>query len=247
MREAMPALLAETKQADRGRQLGAVAALVRISRQGPDNAAIAEALRTVYDQVNKENRPQLIAAMQHMIEPGLLPFLLGEAQREETELPQLRVMALRAYTLLANKAEAQAAAALIQSEPGSQDGGFRATFEKDNKATLAAIEECDTSLRCWVGKLKANDPTIVGKATYMVARYGRADATALSALIEQLGHPSAEVRADVLYVIDYLATKGSPEAVAKITQVQEAEQGRASWNQIRSLAQLTRARLKSRG
>lgn len=246
MREAMPLLLAETKHADEGRRLAAVTALVRLNRQGPDNAAISESLRQVYAQAQKEHRPQLIAAMQHMVEPSLLSFLLAEAQREETELPQLRVTALRAYILLANQAEGQAAEALIRAEPGPQDGGFRATFEKDNQAALDAIKSCDTNVACWIKKLEANDPTVVAKAAYMLARYGRGNAQALSALVKKLAHPSADVRADILYVIDYVAVGGSAEAVNRISELQESEQGRASWNQIRSLAQLTQARLKSR-
>lgn len=246
LRDAMPVLLAETKNADEGRRLAAVTALVRLNRRGPDNAAIAEALRTVYAQASKEHRPQLIAAMQHMIEPGLLPFLLGEAQREETELPQLRMMALRAYTLLANQSEAEAARALIRAEPGAQDGGFRAAFEKDNMTTLAVIKDCDTKLACWESKLSAPDAGVVAKAAYMIARYGRGNNAALQALISKLDHPSKDVRADLLYVIDYVADKGSVEAAEKITKLHDAEQGRASWNQIRSLALLTRARLRSR-
>ena len=97
-----------------------------------------------------------------------------------------------------------------------------------------------------LGKLTDDNPLVVRKAAYMVARYGRGNPEALAALVAQLDHANTPVRGDVLYAVDYVATGGSPEAVAEITRIGEAEEGRSSWNQIREVAMAVRARLAAR-
>src|SRR5690606_26435709 len=106
--------------------------------------------------------------------------------------------------------------------------------------------ECDQNLACYIGKLDDANPTVVRKAAYMIGRFGRGNAEALAALIEHVDHNDVPVRGDVLYAIDWVATQGSPEAVAAIDRVKRAEEGRSSWNQIASLAMAVRARLQAR-
>jgi len=87
---------------------------------------------------------------------------------------------------------------------------------------------------------------VVRKAAYMIARYGRGNADAIAPLIEHLDHDDTQVRGDVLYAIDWLATSGSAEAVAEIDRIREAEEGRSSWTQVKELAMAVRARLQAR-
>ncbi|QQR89204.1 MAG: hypothetical protein IPJ88_13445 [Myxococcales bacterium] len=245
-RKAISALMKEASSSEEGRRIAAVTAMVRLNRNETDNVAVAKALQEAYERADKPTRLQLLAAMQHMVFPGLLPFLLNQAQADENEMPQIRSVALGAYSLLANKLEAQAAKQLIASEPGSKDGGFQKSFEQQNSEALAAASECDDKLQCWISKLEAKEPHVISKAAYMLGRYAKGHTKALKALVAKIKHPNTEVRADILYMVDTVAVNGSPEAVNAIMQLKEAEQGRASWNQIRSLAELTQVRLASR-
>lgn len=220
-------------------------AAVSINRDDDDVARIREALTETYARVPKPMRPQMLVAMQHTYDPGLLDFLHAQATAEENELPDIRVLAVSSYALLANREEAARLREVIESEPGPEEGGFRSNFEENNPA-LDVARECHEDLQCYIGKLGEDDTMVVRKAAYMVARYGRGNDEAVAALIPLLDHREGQVRADALYALDWVATEGSAEAVAKIDEVKETEEGRSSWNQIKEVAMAIRARLNAR-
>jgi len=181
--------------------------------------------------------------MQHLYDPGLQPFLLTVAKTPEEELPDIRVIALNAYAMLANKAEGAQATALIAADKSP----FKGTFESQNNALLKVAAECDVAVDCWIKKLDDKDENVVRKATYMLARVGRNKPDVIAALIKKVDHPKEMVRGDVLSALDFVATKGSPEAVAKIEALRKSEEGRGSWNHIKERALATQAKLAARG
>jgi hypothetical protein len=259
-REAIDALIRETNQLDQGerpdsteqdpadaaRMLGAAIALVSINRDESDTPRIREALLAVYRRVPLASQLQLLVAMQHFMDPGLLPFLVEKARRPrnpDDEIPDQRVLAYRACAFLANQEELAPLREILRNEPEGITRDSIAEFDP----ILAATAECDRDLGCWQRKLADSNPLIVRKAAYMVARYGRGNSSVIQSLIEQLGHPDEEVRGDVLYALDYVAVQGSPEAVARIDQLAEREQGRAIWAHVQSLARAVQARLQARG
>ena len=64
--------------------------------------------------------------------------------------------------------------------------------------------------------------------------------------IQLIDHPLEEVRGDILYALDFVATSGSAEAVAKIEAIRKNEEGRAIWNHTKDLALAVSARMSGR-
>jgi HEAT repeat protein len=256
LREAIPTLIAESRFTDDtddntkaiagARRMGAAIGLARIHRDPGDDQTVREAIQAVYQKADKEPRMQLLRAMQHLFDPGVQPFLLTVARTPEDELPDIRVIALNAFSLLANAAEAQQARALIEHEPGPEDGGFKTTFTEQNDKALTAAAECNEDLACWIRKLGDRDKEIRTKAAYMIARYGRGNASAITALVGKLDDPEETVRGDVLYALDFVADHGSPEGAAKIMDMKAHEEGRAIWAHVKPLALPTAGRLRLR-
>jgi HEAT repeat protein len=242
LREAVDPLLALTGDADAGVALGATAALASIHRSDADTPRIREALTKSYAAQEKVSRMQLLRAMQHLYDPGLQSFFLTVAKTNEEELPDIRVIALNAYSLLANKAEAQEAQKFIAGD----DTPYKANFEQQNKALLEAAVECDSDVSCWTKKLDAKDVNVARKAAYMLARLGRGKPDVIATLTSKLDEPREEVRGDVLYALDFVAVNGSPEAVAKIAELEKIEKGRAIWSHVGDLALTTSAHLAAR-
>ncbi|HEX6242730.1 MAG TPA: hypothetical protein VFZ61_17575, partial [Polyangiales bacterium] len=240
--EAIDPLIAATADADKGVQLGAAVALASINRADADTARIRDALLKTYQGQEKIQRMQVLRAIQHLYDPGTLPFFLATAKAPEEELPDIRVIAANAYALLANKAEAGALNALIAADKSP----YKATFESQNKALLAAADECDMAVPCWAKQLDHKDENVARKATYMLGRLGRGNPDAISALVKKLDDSRELVRGDVLSAIDFAAVKGSPEAVKKIESIRKAEEGRAIWNHVKERALATQARLAAR-
>ena len=252
-REAIDPLIAETQAGgtgalspqDAGRVMGAAIALVSINREESDTQRIRDALLAAYNRVELPSQMQLLVGMQHFMDPGLLPFLLQKAQRPrrvEDEIPDQRVLAYRAYAFLANAEEIAALQALQRSEPEGITRDAWADFDP----MIAATTECNQDLACWQRKLTDSSGLVARKAAYMVARYGRGNAEAIAALVGQLGHSDSEVRGEVLYALDYAASSGSPEAIARIDELGQQEQGRAIWSRTESLARAIQARLQAR-
>ena len=240
--EATEPLLKLTSDSDPGVALGSAAALASIHRSDADTARIREALTKTYQAQEKISRMQLLRAMQHLYDPGLQSFLLGVARAPEEELPDIRVIALNAYSLLANKAEAQEAQKLIAAD----DSPYKANFEQQNKALLEAAVACDQDVACWTQKLNDKDVNVARKAAYMLARLGRGKPEVIKTLTSKIDEPREEVRGDVLYALDFVATNGSPEAVAKIAELEKTEKGRAIWSHVGDLALTTGAHLAAR-
>ncbi|MFT3922387.1 MAG: HEAT repeat domain-containing protein [Myxococcales bacterium] len=240
--EAIDPLIAAASDADKGVQLGAAVALAQINRNDSDSDRIRAVVTKVYDSQEKIQRMQALRAMQHLYDPGAQPFFLKIAKTPEDELPDLRVIALNAYAMLANKAEAAQAKALIAGD----DSPYKQTFEQQNNVLLAVAEVCDQDLACWIQKLDDKDENVARKAAYMLARLGRGKPEALAALIAKIDHPKEMVRGDVLSALDFVAVKGSAEGVAKIEALRKAEEGRASWNHVKERALATQAKLAAR-
>jgi HEAT repeat protein len=264
-REAIDPLIAEVNQIDEGERpdsieedardeahmVAAALALVSINREASDTPRIREALITVYNRLSprirfgRPSRPQILVAMQHFQDPDLLPFLTARAQRPargQEDDPNIRILAFRAAILLANAAEAAPLQQILEREPeGDSRDGFN-EFEP----LFAVITECNEDLGCWTRKLADSNTLIARKATYMVARYGRGNPDAVGALVAHIGHTDEETRGEVLYALDFTATRGSPEAVARIDELRRQEEGRAIWQHIESLALAVQARLASR-
>ncbi len=240
--EAIDPLIAAASDADKGVQLGAAVALAQINRAESDTDRIRSVLIKVYDSQEKIQRMQALRAMQHLYDPGLQAFFMKVAKAPEDELPDLRVIALNAYSLLANKAEAAQASAFINGDSSP----YKQTFQQQNEGLLAVASACDQDLTCWIQKLDEKDENVARKASYMVARLGRGNAQALSALIAKVDHPKEMVRGDVLSALDFVAINGSTEGVEKIEALRKAEEGRAIWNHVKERALATQAKLAAR-
>jgi hypothetical protein len=233
-----------------GRALSCTTSLVQINRSDEDTPRLRQTLIDVYQRIPEAwppeafgaSRSQLLAAMMHTYDSGLLDFLHGIAADREA-LPDFRVMAVRSYAFLASRDDLPRIRAVIDAEP--ENGEVRQLFNAVTPA-LDTAQQCNDDLACYIGKLSDGNAVVVSKAAYMVARYGRGNGQALTALIEDIDHADVSVRGDVLYAIDWVATQGSPEAVAEIDRVRSTEEGRSSWNQIQSLAMAVRARLQAR-
>jgi len=241
--ESIPPLMVAATDPDKGVQLGAAVALAQINRSDAETPKIREVIVKIYDGQEKVQRMQILRAMQHLYDPGLQPFLLTVAKAPEEELPDIRVIALNAYAMLANKAEAATAKAFIASDKSP----YKGTFESQNAALLKAAAECDEAVDCWTKKLDDKDENVARKAAYMLARVGRNKPDVIKALVSKLDHPKELVRGDVLSALDYVAVAGSPEAVAKIDALRKAEEGRGSWAHIKDRALATQAKLAARG
>lgn len=115
---------------------------------------------------------------------------------------------------------------------------------------LDAAGECDADVSCWTEKLGSDDKKVVRKAAYMLARYGRGNAEAVSALAEKLGHPEIEVRLAVVQALDHAATGENADAIdaaiQKIEELRAEEEGRSIWNQFSKEALPIQARLRNR-
>jgi HEAT repeat protein len=240
--EAIDPLIATASDADKGVALGAAVALASINRADSDTQRIRETMLKAYDKQAKMQRMQLLRAIQHIFDAGTLPFFLSVAKAPEEELPDIRVIALNAHALLANKAEAAAANALIAAD----NSPFKPTFEAQNRAMLTAAAACDQDLACWIKRLDDKDENVARKATYMLARLGRGKEEAVNALVAKIDDPRELVRGDVLSALDFVAVKGSTAGVQKIDQVRRAEDGRAIWNHVKERALSTQARLVGR-
>ena len=247
--EAFEPIMTEAREEDAGRKLNAAIALVRLNVSDAQRAQVRDMLKAVYQaQENPMAKAQLIAAMRHTYDPELLPFLLDQVKDDDI-LPDIRLMAVETYAMLANKNEAAALRQVIAREPASADGGFKENFQAYDPA-LAVAEECDQNVECWVGKLADEDKTVVRKAAYMLGRYGRGNAAAIQALTEKLGHPEIEVRLAAIQALDAAATAETAEAtnaaVAKIDELQRTEEGRSIWNNFAREALPIQARLRHR-
>jgi HEAT repeat protein len=243
----------EEDRADLVRQFGAALALVSINRRDTDTPRIRQTLMTVFNRIppgidpTRPNRTQLLVAMQHFMDPELLPFLLGLSRppaRGADEDPDMRVLAFRAYLMVASGSEMAALREMYNAEP---EGDTRDGFNQfDPEPIFAAATDCNEDAACWARKLSDTNQSVVQKAAYMVARYGRGDATAITALVGALGNRDESSIGEILYALDHVSLHGSPEAVTRIEEMRDSGGGTSFWNHISSLALAVHARLQAR-
>jgi HEAT repeat protein len=241
-RESLDPLINETKSSDKTRAMGAALALVSIVRTPEDTQKIVDALIRVYGAMDMAERPQLLVAMRHMYAPELMPFLMKVANTKVTEYggDAARLYAFQSYALLANKAEMAAIKGLFD-----KDALFKEQLS-DHLPLFAAANACDSNVACWTGKLKDNDKVVLRKAASVLARFGRGDDKAIHALVALFAHRDLEVRNEALSAVDFMAVKGSKEAVDKIDELEAVEGGRSIWNNFKREALPTRSRLQLR-
>jgi len=189
-------------------------------------------------------RGQLIAAIAHMYDAEMMPFIYAQVVDKKAN-PDVRLIAVQNYALLANKAEAASLAQAIAKEKPSESGGYREKFE-ERKPLLDLANECDTSVDCWVAKASSADANEARKGAYMLGRYAAGQAKAIDALVGQLGSEDLGVRLSALMALDQIAVKGSSGAVAKVDELRSREEGQSVWTRFRGEALPIQARLRSR-
>ncbi|MFW2388350.1 MAG: HEAT repeat domain-containing protein [Polyangiales bacterium] len=248
--EALAPLLREAASTDTPRKLNAAIALVRVDVPEGQKERVRSTLKKVYGELPKEYegiamRGQLLAAIAHTYDADLMPFIYDQAADKRAN-PELRLLAVQNYALLANKAEAAQLSALVASEKTSEAGGYQEKF-LERKPLLDLAAECDTNVECWVQKAGNVDNRTARKGTYMLGRYASTSGGAIDALVAQLGSDDLGVRLSALMALDQIAEKGSTAAVAKIDELRAREEGQSVWNRFRIEALPIQARLRSRG
>ncbi len=248
--EALEPLLQEAASSDTARKLNAAIALVRVDVPQAQKERVRAALKKVYTSLPKgfegvAMRGQLLAVIAHMYDADMMPFIYEQAADKRAN-PELRLIAVQNYALLANEAEAAKLASLIASESRSQDGGYREKFA-ENQPLLDLAKECDTSVDCWVSKAGSGETAKARKGSYMLGRYAEGNEKAIDALVGQLGSEELGVRLAALMATDQIAVKGSSAAVSKIDELRTREEGQSVWARFRGEALPIQARLRSRG
>ena len=247
--EALEPLLKEAGSNDTPRKLNAAIALVRVDVPAAQKERVRSTLKKVYGELPKgfegiAMRGQLLAAIAHTYDAQMMPFIYDQVVDKKAN-PDLRLIAVQNYALLANKADAAKLSSAIASEKRSQDGGYREKFE-ERKPLLALAQECDTSVECWVSKAGRPESDKARKGAYMLGRYASGNEKAIEALVGQLGSEDLGVRLSALMAIDRIAVNGSPAAVAKIDELRAREEGQSVWTRFRVEALPIQARLRSR-
>ncbi|MCZ7686364.1 MAG: hypothetical protein M5U28_49400 [Sandaracinaceae bacterium] len=110
---------------------------MQINREEGDTPQLRRTLIDVYNRIPEEwppeapgaSRSQILAAMMHTYDPGLLDFLHGIAA-DRQGLPDFRVVAARSYSFLAAGADVARMRAIISAEP--EGGEIRQMFEQMN-------------------------------------------------------------------------------------------------------------------
>jgi HEAT repeat protein len=246
-REALEPLMAETNAEDPFRQVNGSLAIVRLNHAEGDRAQVRTALRRVYtglpdDAQGVAFKAQMIAAIRSLYDPGFLEFFLGEVQNDENH-PQVRIEAMNAYALLANKNEM---VALTRWITGATEDAYHGRFQQESEKPVAVANECDEAIPCYIGKLADGDVAVVRKAAFMLGRLGRGNEEVVTALVDKLNHMDVQVRLTAVAALDRVATAGSQAAIDKISELEEMEAGRAVWVQFSREALPTQARLRAR-
>ncbi len=210
--EALEPLLQEAASKDTPRKLNAAIALVRVDVPEGQKDRVRSTLKKVFGELPKgyqgvRMRGQLLAAIAHMYDAEMMPFIYAQVVDKRAN-PEVRLIAVQNYALLANKAEAAQLAQAIASEKPSEAGGYREKFE-ERRPLLDLAKECDTNVDCWVSKASSADANKARKGAYMLGRYARGKSEAIDALVSQLGSDDLGVRLSALMALDQIAVKGS--------------------------------------
>ena len=126
------------------------------------------------------------------------------------------------------------------------DDPYFQQFQEQTAKAIAEAIECDANVACYLGKLGDSDPEVARKAAFMLGRLGRGNAEVIAGLVERLGHPEILVRLSSVAALDRVANEGSQEAVDKIEELRETEEGRAVWTNFSREALPIQARLRAR-
>ncbi len=158
--EALEPLLREAASSDTGRKLNAAIALVRIDVPTAQKDRVRSTLKKVYGELPKgyegvAMRGQLLAAIAHTYDAEMMPFIYEQVVDTKAN-PELRLIAVQNYALLANKDEAAKLTQAFAREQPSEAGGYREKFE-ERKPLLDLANECDTNVDCWVSKAASAD------------------------------------------------------------------------------------------
>ena len=252
-REAMDPLLAETRAEDMFRRVNGSIALVRLNHNAADRARVREALMRVYasldgDPAAVQSKAQLVAAMRSLYDGEYIPFFRQQAAIPDLH-PVVRLAAVTAVAMLANKAEAEALKTWIGTldrEGDNNDDPYFQQFQQGTEKAIAEAIECDNAIPCYIEKLGDSDTDVAQKAAFMLGRLGRGNADVISALASRLNHPDVAVRLSMVAALDRVATEGSPEAVAMIDELRDTEEGRSVWTNFSREALPIQARLRAR-
>jgi hypothetical protein len=174
----------------------------------------------------------------------MMPFIYEQVVDKKAN-PEVRLIAVANYAMLANKAEAANLSQAIAREKPSEAGGYQEKF-KEHQPLLDLAKECDTSVDCWVSKASSADANKARKGAYMLGRYASGNDKAIDALVGQLGSEDLGVRLSALMATDRIAVNGSAAAVAKIDELRTREEGQSVWTRFRGEALPIQARLRSR-
>ncbi|MGB8330497.1 MAG: HEAT repeat domain-containing protein [Polyangiales bacterium] len=247
--EALEPLLEEAGSSDTARKLNAAIALVRVNVPASQKDRVRSTLKKVFDELPKGfegigMRGQMLAVIAHTYDAEMMPFIYEQIVNTKAG-PELRLLAVGNYALLANKAEAASLSQVIADEKPSEDGGYREKF-LENKPMLDLAKECDSSVDCWISKAGRADAPTARKGAYMLGRYAAGNDKAVEVLVPQLGSEDLGVRLGALMAIDHIAVKGSPAAVAKIDELRVREEGQSVWTRFSREALPIQARLRSR-
>lgn len=246
-REAMDPLMAETQAEDAFRRVNGAIALVRLNHSEGDVPRVRQALLDVYNAMEDDYqgvafKAQLIAGIRSLYDAETLPFLLAQG-RDTDQQPGVRLEAVTAYALLANKDEM---ARLTSWLEGATDDSYHQNFVTGTEKAVATANECDENIECYIGKLADPEQEVVRKAAFMLGRLGRGNEQVINALVDKLGHSEPAVRLSAVAALDRVATEGSQAAIDKIDQLREQEEGRAIWNEFSREALPIQARLRAR-
>lgn len=247
--EALEPLLEEAASSDTPRKLNAAIALVRVDVPEAQKDRVRSTLKKVYGELptgyaGVAMRGQLLAAIAHMYDAEMMPFIYAQVVDNKAN-PEVRLIAVQNYALLANQAEAATLAGAIASESPSEAGGYREKFE-ERQPLLDLANECDTNVDCWVSKASSADTNKARKGAYMLGRYARGKSEAIDALVGQLGSEDLGVRLSALMALDRIAVAGSTGAVTKVDELRVREEGQSVWTRFRGEALPIQARLRSR-
>jgi len=247
--EALEPLLQEASSSDTARKLNGAIALMRIDVPAAQKDRVRSTLKQVYGELPNDfagiaMRGQLLAVIAHMYDAEMMPFIYAQVVDTKTN-PELRLIAVGHYALLANKTEAANLSQAIANEKPSEEGGYREKFA-ENKPLLDLANECDSSVDCWISKVGSTEPSKARKGAFMLGRYAAGNDKAVDALVTQLGNDDLGVRLAALMAVDRIAVKGSPAAVAKIDELRTREEGQSVWTRFAREALPIQARLRSR-
>ena len=246
--QAREPLMAETESEDIFRRVNGAVALAQLNVPEAQEAAIHTRMKTVYeglpdDGTGLQARAQLLANMRQTYDANYLDFFLAEAQKEELH-PAVRIEAVKAFALLADKERAQELQSWIEGL--SDEDGYKTTFQTESAKAIETAIACDEDISCYIEKLGDSEKEVARKAAFMLGRLGRGNAEVINALVEKLGHSEVEVRLSAVHALDEIAIEGSEAAVEKIEELRETEEGRAIWTQFSREALPIEARLRAR-